>query len=386
MYSSRVYNTIYIVTHQKFALFFSAWEHQFTVANSPSTTATSPFVNINRLPSESPNESSKSSINKDERAYIEDKVKLEDNLQKMSMSQKKTEVSEIEVQILASSASTPTIVENTLKESVPANVVPLISQSSSTAAPPAVKLCEEKESPTSSETVSTSATKATVDRESNDSPMEIKEVQIELIKPQHCTSSGTQIKLVSTSKVGQLKIVENNADPCGSKDLQGESDSAVLVKVSLTCQLVADTTLEVEGHGLENIEGELSPTTDEYQEGMHFGDASKDAVYDDDIIDSKRNKCYVPPAPTPAPSMAPLAVLDVDTVDDDLFEESITVQIVTPSVSKDEERRRRKKRNSEGKKVNSLDEKDKGNEKASTSAQTNTNEVEHNAICPWEDE
>lgn len=141
-----------------------------------------------------------------------------------------------------------------------------------------------------------------------------------------------------------------------------------------------------EGHGLENIEAELSPTTDEYQEGMHFGDASKDAVYDYDIIDSKRNKCYVPPAPTPAPSMAPLAVLDVDTVDDDLFDESITVQIVAPSVSKDEERRRRKKRNSEGKKVNSLDEKDKGNEKASTSAQTNTNEVEHNAICPWEDE
>lgn len=189
------------------------------------------MVNTNRLTSESRNEGSKSSINKDERAYVEDKAKLEDNLQKLSMSQKKPEVSEIEVQILATSASTPTIVESTLKESgVPAYVVPLIqSQSSSTTAPPAVQFCEERESPTSSETVGTSAIKATVDRESNDSPMEIKEVQIELIKPHTCTSSGMQSRLMSTSKVGQLKIVENSADPCSSKDLQGELDTAIVV-------------------------------------------------------------------------------------------------------------------------------------------------------------
>lgn len=82
---------------------------------------------------------------------------------------------------------------------------------------------------------------------------------------------------------------------------------------------------------------------------MHFGDASKDAVYEYDIVDSKRNKCYVPPAPTPAPSMAPLAVLDVYTVEDNLFDEN--VQSVTPPLGKEEERRRRKKRNLEGKKI-----------------------------------
>ncbi|KAM8718595.1 hypothetical protein ACLKA7_001324 [Drosophila subpalustris] len=86
----------------------------------------------------------------------------------------------------------------------------------------------------------------------------------------------------------------------------------------------------------------------------------------------------IPPASTPAPSMAPLAVLDIDTVDD----EPTVVKMPIPALSSDEIRRRRKKRYLEARKITSLEEKDKGNEKASNSAETASDEVKHNAVCP----
>lgn len=358
----------------KLFFIYSPWEHQLTCSNYPSTT-TSPSANINPITLETQNESSDSTNNKYVQAYSKDEVRLENNLNTLLMSQNKTELSVFKEHMLETSVSTSKSVTNTANESKPTYIVPLQESSSTTV--PIDKLYEKN-------TVSTSALKAIADQESTDSLSEVKEVQIELIKPQTCTSSSLQIGRMTSNMVEQLKILENNADPCSSKDLQSDSHTAMLVKISLACQSVGDNRLDVEAHVFENVEAELSPTTEEYQEGMHFGDASKDAVHEYDIVDSKRNKCYVPPAPTPAPSMAPLAVLDVDTVEDDLFDEN--VQSVTPSLGKEEERRRRKKRNLEGKKKNTFNEKEKRNEIAGTSTQTYTNEMEHNAICPWEDE
>jgi len=154
----------------------------------------------------------------------------------------------------------------------------------------------------------------------------------------------------------------------------------------------AERAAEIE----QTVLDELSPTTDEYQE---FGDA-KDAVDDFDSIDIG----YIPPAPTPAPSMAPLAELDVDTVDDEPCEpaapppshsapaSSSSRELVmasgsvtaTPTSSNEEARKRRKKRNSEGKKLSSQDDKDKdAHERAGGSSM---DAADHNAVCPWEDE
>lgn len=351
---------------------YSPWEHQLTCSNYLSTN-TSPSVNINPITLETQNESSDSTNNKYVQAYSKDETKLEDNLNTLLMSQIKTELSAFKVHMLETSVSTPASVTNTVNESKPNYIVPLQESTSTTV--PIDKLYEKN-------TVGTSALKAIADRESTDPLNEVKEVQIELIKPQTCRSSSLQIGLMTANMVEQLKIIENNAEPSSSKDLQGDSHTALLVEISVACQSVVDNRLDVEGHGFENVEAELSPTTEEYQEGMHFGDASKDADYEYDIMDSKRNKCYVPPAPTPAPSMAPLAVLDVDTVEDDLFDE--TVQ--SDGLGNEEELRRRKTRNLEGKKKNPFDENETQNEIAGTSTQTNTNELEHNAICPWEDE
>lgn len=149
---------------------------------------------------------------------------------------------------------------------------------------------------------------------------------------------------------------------------------------------------------------ELSPTTDEYQEGLEFGDDGKN---DFDIADSESTVGYIPPAPTPAPSMAPLAEMDTDTVDEEYSEELKPKEIVVSdktaklplsSITKttaDEARKKRKKRHLDTKKSVSAEEKEK--EKASTSAAVTTAtvvkesssakpEADITTVCPWEDE
>ncbi|XP_067642241.1 uncharacterized protein [Eurosta solidaginis] len=165
----------------------------------------------------------------------------------------------------------------------------------------------------------------------------------------------------------------------------------------------------------QDTQEELSPTTDEYQEGLHFVADGKEE-YDYDILDSDSQVGYIPPAPTPAPSMAPLAEMDIDTVDDEPCEdteESIqeeaepaktptqtiepaevnrasAIDETPPSVAMEEVKKRRKKRSADGKKILVAEEK----EKASTSAggaadsvgDSKTTEADRNAVCPWEDE
>ncbi|XP_073833735.1 uncharacterized protein isoform X2 [Musca autumnalis] len=151
---------------------------------------------------------------------------------------------------------------------------------------------------------------------------------------------------------------------------------------------------------------ELSPTTDEYQEGLEFGDDGKN---DFDIADTESTVGYIPPAPTPAPSMAPLAEMDTDTVDEEFSEElkpkepsplpdKSTKHLPHTNVVKttaEEARKKRKKRHLDAKKSISGEEK----EKATTSAGVVTTattvvketssakpEADLTTVCPWEDE
>lgn len=158
---------------------------------------------------------------------------------------------------------------------------------------------------------------------------------------------------------------------------------------------------------------ELSPTTDEYQEGLQFGDDGKD---DYDIADSECNVGYIPPAPTPAPSMAPLAEMDTDTVDDECSEElkpkespqtekSAKLPVCSiPKCTTDEVKKKRKKRHLESKKSTSAEDKDKASTSTAvvaTAASTGTGsggggvgvkessaktEADITTVCPWEDE
>ncbi|XP_030564430.1 uncharacterized protein LOC115765157 [Drosophila novamexicana] len=198
----------------------------------------------------------------------------------------------------------------------------------------------------------------------------VKEVQIQLIKTNTYDSSNIQFVNKPTNKFQKAFVPLNKPYLCVKED----SRTGLTVETMSEAQIMVDCA-----------DAELSPTTDEYQEGMHFGDASKDAVFGIDIIRTERNFGYVAPAPTPTPSIAPLAVLEVDIVDDEPFDEPVVVRTLTPALSNDEAPRRRKKRNSRIKKFSSLDERDKVNEKPSGSARTATDKADQNTVCPWED-
>lgn len=134
---------------------------------------------------------------------------------------------------------------------------------------------------------------------------------------------------------------------------------------------------------------DLSPTTDEYQECMNF---QKNVVDDDDDdeYDLVTDGCNlapgcVAPTPTPAPSIAPLAEVEIDPPDDegDFEIDKIVVDEIIEendggecsSFKPDDEKKKRKKRNSDSKKSDGeLEQQDasKGNEQF--------------AVCPWDEE
>lgn len=227
----------------------------------------------------------------------------------------------------------------------------------------------------------------------------VKEVQIELIEQgsgvQTEPDSPPTIKVLVLEATTPVSAETAAADP--GENLAKMATASNTTTITTDDQAMrADDDAERAAEIEQTVLDELSPTTDEYQE---FGDA-KDAVDDFDSIDIG----YIPPAPTPAPSMAPLAELDVDTVDDEPCEpaapppshsapaSSSSRELVmasgsvtaTPTSSNEEARKRRKKRNSEGKKLSSQDDKDKdAHERAGGSSM---DAADHNAVCPWEDE
>lgn len=150
---------------------------------------------------------------------------------------------------------------------------------------------------------------------------------------------------------------------------------------------------------------ELSPTTEEYQECCPPDDYQYDISTEGEILVPG----CVAPAPTPAPSIAPLAEVEVDPPDDDLDAEELE-DVVPGAVGQragtklssqndvatedvdannqyiEQTKRKRKKRNSESKL-----------EKDSPCAvleppqivettQMETDTPSRNAVCPWEDE
>ncbi|XP_041451362.1 uncharacterized protein LOC111082044 isoform X2 [Drosophila obscura] len=247
----------------------------------------------------------------------------------------------------------------------------------------------------------------------------VKEVQIELIESRDLADTPPTIK-----------VLELVASTPGAQTLPPGQSQEPLTTTTEDAALADDETVEAAqaqvplSEASEALQDELSPTTDEYQEGLQFGNDSKDVVDDYDSIDSDIQLGYIPPAPTPAPSMAPLAELDVDTmVDDEPADEyepasteyppvavpvaptaaaaATATATATPTSSNDEARKRRKKRNSDGKKHSSQEDKDAKDAKdakdggkdvsGSVSGSGSGSGVvvvdpEHNAVCPWEDE
>ncbi|XP_034475001.1 uncharacterized protein LOC117782127 isoform X2 [Drosophila innubila] len=351
----------------------SAWKHELK-CDSCVTTTISPLASDSFPLLEIRSACLSSITTKDLQSSNDDSVDHMDNINKLSISERRIDLSVSELPVVTTPVSVPTqppINKNTSSPMCSPNSVNSQGQPSSKYAP-LVQLCDK--SPTLNLRVNTNAGTATKDRRSDvDSQAVVKEVQIELIKPFINNSNEMQVNLAY--KVLEQDVHNKNNDyPGRIKESRNDKNPENLVKV--------DDTLDLE---VECAEAELSPTTDEYQEGINFGDDRTDAVYDYEIGNTAQLRGNIPPISIPAPSMAPLAVLDIDTVDDD-HDELTIVKMPMPALSSDDIRRRRKKRNLEARKFTSLEEKDKGNEKASTSVETATDDDKHNAVCPWEDE
>ncbi|KAH8287232.1 hypothetical protein KR054_004712 [Drosophila jambulina] len=228
----------------------------------------------------------------------------------------------------------------------------------------------------------------------------VKEVQIELIESQaYEPGSGVHAEEAApaaaaaasppTIKVLELEAITPVSSEPADPGQEPKTETTTEEQPLLADETERDVVVAAEGRRgeIEPALEELSPTTDEYQEGLQFGSDTKDVVDDYDSIDADLQLGYIPPAPTPAPSMAPLAELDVDTVDDepcDSGREPVASATATPTSSNEEARKRRKKRNSEGKKHGgSQDDKEKDKDKAGGSS---LGAADHNAVCPWEDE
>lgn len=151
-----------------------------------------------------------------------------------------------------------------------------------------------------------------------------------------------------------------------------QSSSVAVLGVNKTISSPAIATKEEEEMGDEDenlLHEELSPTTDEYHEGLQF--EGRTESYDYDIDDVITPGC-VAPAPTPAPSLAPLAEIDIDPVDDEIEQ--------PPKKPEPEElKKKRKKHSSETRK--SLD-KTNTNPSASGAAKK---DGDRKTVCPWED-
>lgn len=113
---------------------------------------------------------------------------------------------------------------------------------------------------------------------------------------------------------------------------------------------------------------ELSPTTDEYQECCPPADYQYDISTEGEIL---APGC-VAPAPTPAPSIAPLAEVEVDPPEDEL--EAEDMESIQASVSGETKQNLNKEADGAG-----------VAEKHVVETQSEESQC-RNAVCPWEDE
>lgn len=291
-----------------------------------------------------------------------DAVELEDELNKLSLDERNSESSTSELPLLV--IPTPTHTPPPITK-----ITPPPGEGRSQTVSGSVVNCLGAESITQQQEPQTGAGTGT----------QVKEVQIELIEsqayePAEEAASPPAIKVLELEAITPVSCEPADPGQEPKTDNQTTTEDPVL-----TDETEKDRERRVE---IETVLEELSPTTDEYQEGLQFGSDAKDVVDDYDNIDADLQLGYIPPAPTPAPSLAPLAELDVDTVDDepcDSGREPVGSAMATLTSSNEEARKRRKKRNSEGKRHGgSQDDKDK--------AGGSNIGADHNAVCPWEDE
>ncbi|XP_055384762.1 uncharacterized protein LOC129614265 [Condylostylus longicornis] len=209
-------------------------------------------------------------------------------------------------------------------------------------------------------------------------------------------NSNTQIQIkedVSTRKNSIVKCNENNRstssevlmlDIAGSStNIKDITDHPVEVNNPKTQDNVTES-IEDFNSGLKNRDTEtsdpinlpqeeMSPTTEEYQEGVqfeeHVGACDCRGIEEDDPH-SMPIGC-VAPAPTPAPLLAPLAEIEIDSVEDD-----VEIKLETKPEA-EETKRKRRKRSSDAKKIE---------EKIENKAEGEEADNNRNAVCPWEDE
>ncbi|XP_037920486.1 regulator of G-protein signaling 9 isoform X9 [Hermetia illucens] len=196
-----------------------------------------------------------------------------------------------------------------------------------------------------------------------------------------------QSEFTSTSTQGQPPII--NVCPVGESEddpTDLEADEAAFAKESPANEPGAEHRIQKQSRlslGLgdsqdDNVpQEELSPTTEEYQEAR-FGENIDEYSYTIEDVEANLTPGCVAPAPTPAPSLAPLAEIEPDQVDEE-------PESMEPIKSEAEEpKKRRKKRDSNAKKLDVTKEEDGGGGGMAT--QSKEGETDRNTVCPWEDE
>lgn len=87
----------------------------------------------------------------------------------------------------------------------------------------------------------------------------------------------------------------------------------------------------------------------------------------------------VAPAPTPAPSIAPLAEIEVDPAEDDVDNVAEQLENVEPKPEVERKKKRKEKREKEGGESHSQSQ-------AEAESSNDPEKSKRNAVCPWEDE
>lgn len=211
------------------------------------------------------------------------------------------------------------------------------------------------------------------DDDFDDEPTEV--VDDKSDKSMENRSAYTEVSEQDTTHHGHevlSDIVEEESTPMESfsehvEEQQQQKQLQPTHKSSQQLNVVHKMFLTEEDAGIND---DLSPTTDEYQECVPFQE-------DYDLASGGANILpgCVAPAPTPAPSIAPLAEVEFDPQDD---EPDIEPKEVVEM--KEEEHKKRRKRRSHDK-ADSQD-------KSSTPEEGNKANVQKDqyAVCPWEDE
>lgn len=156
--------------------------------------------------------------------------------------------------------------------------------------------------------------------------------------------------------IQQIEIeVETHAEPSplGEQTLSEDNMPKVIRKLSI----------QSEEQMLQEIkESEMGERQESLETQEELGEMSSDSFVPG----------YVAPAPTPAPSMAPLAEMDNDQEIDDESEELETAQPIEPKVVCEHQKKekRRKKKHGEG----------------TSGTPKKPDPVKGNPVCPWEDE